>query len=205
MPTSWAAPSIRQWRYDPAAARRLLDAAGFVPGPDGIRRRGDLALRLGLSTGTNKPANERAEVQIQQALRPLGIDVVIKNYPVSYLFAQTGPLYGGTYDMSWSVDTNGPDPDNQALWSGDFIPPHGANTSFYADPVITQTSEAAIRTYDRAKRKALYQREEERIHDLTLAVFIYWENATSAYNSDLHNYRPAQYITDDWNSWEWEI
>ena len=135
VPTSWAAPSIRQWRYDPAAARRLLDAAGFVPGPDGIRRRGDArAARSALSTGTNKPANERAEVQIQQALRPLGIDVAIKNYPVSYLFAQNGPFYGGTYDMSWSVDTNGPDPDNQALWSGDFIPPHGANTLVLRGP-----------------------------------------------------------------------
>jgi peptide/nickel transport system substrate-binding protein len=205
VPTSWAAPSIPQWHYDPAAARRLLDAAGFVAGPDGLRRRGAVALRLALSTGTNKPANERAEVQIQQALRPLGIDVEIKNYAVSYLFAQNGPLYGGTYDMSWSVDTNGPDPDNQPLWSGDFIPPHGANTSYYSDPVITQTSEAAIRTYDRAKRKALYQREEERIHALALAVFFYWENATSAYNSDLHGYRPAQYITDNWNSWEWQI
>jgi len=205
VPTSWAAPTIPQWHYDPAAAGRLLDAAGFVAGPSGLRRRGAVALRVDLSTGTNKPANERAEVQIQQALRPLGIEVAIKNYAVSYLFAQNGPLYGGTYDMSWSVDTNGPDPDNQALWSGDFIPPHGANTSYYSDPVITQTSEAAIRTYDRAKRKALYQREEERIHALALAVFFYWENATSAYNSDLHGYRPAQYITDNWNSWEWQI
>lgn len=205
MPTSWAAPNIPQWRYDVVDAKRLLDEAGFRPGADGVRVRGGVPLRITISTGTNKPANDRAELQIQQQLRPLGIDVTIKNYPVSYLFAQNGPLYGGTYDMSWTVDTNGPDPDNQGNWSGDFIPPHGANTTFYADPVITQTSEAAIRTFDRRKRKALYQREEERIHELALSVFFYWEYSSNAYNSDLRNYKPAQYIADNWNSWEWEI
>jgi peptide/nickel transport system substrate-binding protein len=205
VPTSWAAPAIPQWRYDPQKAKRLLSDAGFVPGPDGIRARGNLPLRITISTGTNRPANSRAEVQIQQALRAVGIDVEIKNYPVSLLFAQDGPLYGGRYDLEWTVDTNGPDPDNQALWSGDFIPPHGANTSFYNDPVITKVSDEALRTYDRAERKRLYQIEEMRIHDLGLAVFFYWEIAANAYNSDLKNYKPAQYITDNWNSWEWEI
>jgi peptide/nickel transport system substrate-binding protein len=205
VPTSWAAPTVPQWRYDPGRAKHLLDAAGFVPGPDGVRVRGDVPLRITISTVTNRPANSRAEVQIQQALRAVGIDVEIKNYPVSLLFAQDGPLYGGRYDLEWTVDTNGPDPDNQAIWSGDFIPPHGANTSFYNDPVITKASAAALRTYDRAERKRLYQLEEMRIHDLGLAVFFYWEIAANAYNSDLKHYKPAQYITDNWNSWEWEI
>lgn len=205
MPASWAAPRIAQWRYDQSDARKLLDDAGFKLVPGDVRVRGGVPLRVTISTGTNNPSNERAELQIQQELHGLGIDVTIKNYPVSYLFAQNGPLYGGTYDLSWTVDTEGPDPDNQANWSGDFIPPHGANTTFYNDPVITAASEAAIRTFDPDKRRMLYQREEERIHDLALAVFFYWENATSAYNSDLRNYRPAQYIADNWNAWEWEI
>jgi peptide/nickel transport system substrate-binding protein len=206
LPASWAAPSIPQWSYDPAAAARLLDAAGFRPGPDGVRVRADgTALHLAVSIGANRPASERAMLFAQQALKPLGIDLTIKLFPVNFLFAQDGPLYGGSYDLAWTTDTLGPDPNNQALWSGDFIPPHGANTSFYADPVLTRVSEAAIRTYDRAKRKQLYQTEQERIHALALAVFFYWERATSAYNSDLRNYKPAAYVADNWNAWEWEI
>ncbi len=99
----------------------------------------------------------------------------------------------------------GPDPDNQANWSGDFIPPNGANTTFLQRPGHHGGQRRGVRTFDPDKRKALYQREEERIHDLVPAVFFYWENATSAYNSDLRNYRPAQYIADNWNAWEWEI
>jgi peptide/nickel transport system substrate-binding protein len=192
-PDSWAAPTIPFFRYDPADATRLMRAAL------GTKR---LALTI---SATNKPGNEQAELQMQQALRPVGIDLDIKNYPASVLFAQDGPLYTGKYDLEWSIDTNAPDPDNQGSWSGDFLPPNGANTSFLRDPTITQTSDAAIRTFDRTRRKALYQREEERIHELVPVVFLYWETRAIAYNDDLKGYVPAEYITDNGNSWEWSI
>jgi len=203
-PDSWAAPDVPFYRYDVADAKRLLDAAGFHPASAGTRTNGATPLALTISA-TNKPGNQEAEVQMQQELRAVGIELTIKNYPASLLFAQNGPLYGGTYDLEWSIDTNAPDPDNQGNWSGDFIPPKGANTSFLRDPVITQTTDAAIRTFDRAKRKALYQREETRIHELVPAVFFYWQTQVAAYNDDLHGYAPAEYITDNWNSWEWSI
>jgi hypothetical protein len=94
-----------------------------VPGADGIRRRNGAPLAIDISTTPAKPANVQAEVQMQQALRAAGIDLRIKNYPASLLFAQDGPLYGGTYDLSLTIDTNAPDPDNEGEWSGAFIPP----------------------------------------------------------------------------------
>jgi peptide/nickel transport system substrate-binding protein len=204
MPGSWAAPDIPLYRHDPADAAALLDAAGFRPGPDGVRAKDGVRLALTLSS-TNKPANEQAEIQMQQDLRAIGIEVAIKNYPASLLFAQNGPLYGGSYDLEWSIETNVPDPDNQMNFSGDFIPPHGSNTSFLNDPVITRLADAALRTFDRPKRKVLYQREEERIHELVPVVFLYWENGYSAYNSDLTGYKPAQFVADNWNAWEWAL
>ncbi len=193
LPTSWAAPQIPLYPHDPAGARKLLATAGRESG-----------LHLTVSA-TNTPGNEQAELQMQQDLRAAGVDLSIKNYPASYLFATDGPLYTGKYDLEWSIDTNAPDPDNQGSWSGDFVPPRGANTSFLKDPVITRVSDAALRTFDRSLRKALYQREEERIHELVPAVFFYWERTVAAYDSHLKNYEPAEYITDNWNSWEWEI
>ncbi len=203
-PDSWAAPNIPLYPYDLTGAKLLLEAAGYRPGPGGTRTDGTTPLRFVISA-TNKPGNEQAEVQMQQELRAAGIELTIKNYPASLLFAQNGPLYGGTYDLEWSIETNGPDPDNQGSWSADFVPPKGANTSFLRDPVITRTSDAAIRTFDRAKRKALYQREEARIHELVPAIFFYWQTQVAAYNDNLHGYAPAEYITDNWNSWEWSI
>jgi peptide/nickel transport system substrate-binding protein len=203
-PDSWAAPDIPLYPYDPTGANRMLERAGWHRSASGVRTKNGESLRFVISA-TNKPGNEEAEVQMQQELAAAGIELTIKNYPASVLFAQDGPLYTGRYDMEWSIDTNGPDPDNQGSWSGDFIPPKGANTSFLRDDTITRTSDEAIRTFDRAKRKALYQQEEMRIHELVPVVFLYWAERVSAYNDDLRGYRPAEYITDNWNAWEWSI
>lgn len=204
-PESWAAPKIPRYPHDPAGARRLLAQAGWTMGRDGVLHKGPLAMRLTISSGTHEQANEEAEVEMQSDLRPLGIALSIRNYPVSLLFAQNGPLYTGKYDLEWSVDTNGPDPDNSGYWNSAYIPPHGANISWLRDPIVDRTSSAALRTFDRARRAALYQREEERIHELVPAVFFYWETAYTAMNPRVRNYVPAAFIGDMWNCWAWRI
>ncbi len=204
-PKSWAAPNIPPYKYDPADAKRLLARAGFTPGADGILRKNGTPLHITINATTATHANEQTEVQIQQDLKAVGIDLAIKNYPTSMMFAQTGPLYTGNYDIEWSISTNGADPDNEAEWSGKFIPPKGANTTWLDDPLINKYAHEAILTYDRAARKALYQKEEERMHALVPSIFVYWENQYNAWNSDLKNYKPAPFIANNWNSWEWEI
>jgi peptide/nickel transport system substrate-binding protein len=204
-PLSWAAPAIAPYAYDPQNARRLLAAAGWTPGSDGVLHKGALAMHLTVSATTGHQENEQSEVLIQSMLRTLGIDLAIRNYPATVLFAQSGPLYTGKYDMEWSIDTNGPDPDNAPIWNAAFIPPNGANTSWLNDPLVNQTSAAAAATFDQATRKALYQREEERIHELVPAVFFSWETGYTALNSDVRNYVPAAFIGDTWNAWQWSI
>jgi peptide/nickel transport system substrate-binding protein len=205
VPTSWAAPHLRPWPYDPAAARRLLDAAGWRVGPGGLRSKDGAPLRFSVSTTPAKQANVQAEIQMQQQLGALGIALEIKNYPSSLLFAHDGPIYSGRFDSEFTIETNGPDPDNEGLWSAKFIPPAGANTGRLNDPLITQTSHAATLTYDRARRRALYAAEEARIHVLVPAVFFYWQNSYAAHNGDLRGWRPATYLSDYWNAWDWRI
>ncbi|MDQ2680922.1 MAG: peptide ABC transporter substrate-binding protein [Candidatus Eremiobacteraeota bacterium] len=204
-PESWAAPTIPRYPYDPAHAKALLAQAGWRMGPDGVLHKEKLAMHLTISTGINGKDNEASEVVIQSQLKPLGIDVQVRNYPTSLLFAQNGPLYTGHYDLEWSLDTNAPDPDNSGSWASAYIPPKGANTSWLRDPIVDKASAEALLTFDRAKRKALYQREEEAIHADVPAVFFYWENSYVAYNTDLKNYSPTSYLSNYWNPWEWEI
>jgi peptide/nickel transport system substrate-binding protein len=205
-PLSWAAPhGITAPKHDLADAARLLDAAGWKRGANGMRSRAGAPLTFSVSTTPSKPANVQAELQMQQDLRGVGIELAIKNYPTSLLFAQTGPIYTGKYDSEFTIETDAPDPDNEGQWSGKFIPPHGGNTSWLNDPVLTQTSHDANLTFDRAVRRALYQRQAERIRALTPAVFLYWQNSYAAVNSDLRNWKPASYISDYWNCWEWSL
>jgi len=204
-PESWAAPSLPPYRYDPADAKRLLAQAGWKSGADSVLRKGTLEMRLTIYATNGHQENTESQVLIQAMLRAVGIDVEIRNYPGSYLFAMDGPLYTGKYDLEWSIETNGPDPDNSGSWNGAFIPPRGANTSWLNDPIVNATSAAAASTFDVAARKRLYQREEERIRELVPAVFFSWRMNYTAMNDDVKNYVPAAYIGDSWNAWEWKI
>ncbi|HEY6485725.1 MAG TPA: peptide ABC transporter substrate-binding protein [Candidatus Cybelea sp.] len=204
-PQSWAAPKLPAYRYDPGDAKRLLEQAGWRPGLDGILVKGPLAMRLTIYATTGHQENTESQVLIQAMLRKIGIEIEVRNYPGSYLFAQNGPLYTGRYDLEWSIETNGPDPDNSGNWAGAFIPPRGANTSWLNDPIVNATSLAAASTFDENARKALYQREEERIRYVVPAVFFSWQTDYTAMNADLKNYVPAAFIGDTWNAWQWTI
>jgi peptide/nickel transport system substrate-binding protein len=204
-PDSWAAPNLPAYRYDLRQARRLLDDAGWHAADGGVRERAGVPLRLTISATLGHQENEESEVLIQSMLRDAGVEVQIRNYPANQMFAQNGPLYRGTYQLEWSIDTNGPDPDNAGSWNGAFIPPNGANTSWLNDPIVNATSAAAERTYDRAARKALYQREEQRLRQLVPAVFFSWERSYTAVNRDVKGYLPAAFIGDTWNAWQWSV
>lgn len=204
-PESWAAPHLPPYRYDVNDAKKLLSGAGWRAGADGVLHKGALAMHLSIYATTGHQENTESQVLIQSMLREVGIDVAVRNYPGSYLFASDGPLYTGKYDLEWSIETNGPDPDNSGSWNGAFIPPRGANTSWLDDPVVNQTSEAAASTFDQATRKALYQREEERLRELVPAVFFSWRANVTAINADVHNYVPAAFIGDSWNAWQWSV
>ncbi len=204
-PQLWAAPALPPYRYDPAGARALLAQAGWRMGAGGVLHKGALAMRLSIVATSGHQQNSQSQLLVQSMLRDVGIDVEVRNFAGSYLFAQNGPLYTGHYDLEWSVDTNGPDPDNSGDWNGAFIPPHGGNTSWLNDPVVNATSLAAASTFDIEKRKALYQREESRIRDVVPAVFFSWETDNTAMNSDLKNYVPAAFLGDAWNAWQWTI
>ncbi|HEX3551387.1 MAG TPA: peptide ABC transporter substrate-binding protein [Candidatus Elarobacter sp.] len=204
-PSSWAAPAIAPYPHDVAGARKLLDEAGWIAGADGIRRKDGAELHFTVSTTPSKESNIQAEVQLQQELKAVGIELEVKNYPGSLLFSHDGPIYTGKYDTEFTIETNGPDPDNEGTWSGRFIPPHGTNASWLDDPLINRTAHEATLTYDHARRKALYQQEESRIHELVPAVFFYWQNSYSGVNDDVRNWKPATYISSFWNCWEWSI
>ncbi|HTX56793.1 MAG TPA: peptide ABC transporter substrate-binding protein [Candidatus Acidoferrales bacterium] len=195
-PGSWAAPKLPPYAYDPQRARSLLAAAGYTQAHP---------LHLGVAATISAKSNEDAELVMQAELRPLGIALSIHNYPASLLFAQDGPLYKGTYDLEWSIDTNAPDPDNAGNWNSAFIPPNGANTSWLRDPLVDRLSAAAAATFDRTTRRRLYQQEEERLRELVPAVFFYWETGYWAIGDHVHGYEPAAYLADTWNAWEWSV
>ena len=204
-PFSWAADDLQPIPYDPGAARRLLNASGWVPGSDGIRVKNGERLALSISSTTDNRPNASAEALISQELKTIGIDLSIKNYAGTILFAPDGPLYGDRYDMSWIINTNGVDPDDLGTYGCDYFPPHGGNTDFYCNRAVDRELIAAQRTYDQGERREHYKKAWRIMLDDVPSVIIYWDRLVHASNRDLKNFKPSPVITNYWNAWEWEI
>ena len=204
-PFSWAANSLKPIPYDPAAAQRLLDADGWRPGPDGIREKAGRRLALTISSAAGNRAAESSETLIAQQLKMIGVELAVKNYAGALLFDEHGPLYAGSYDMAWIVNTEGTDPDNLSEWGCDYTPPRGANTDFYCDPRVDALLRDAERAPDQAQRRRDYERAWRIMLDDVPAVIVYWDKSVTAANTDLRHFSPSPVITDFWNCWEWEI
>ncbi|MEO9263202.1 MAG: peptide ABC transporter substrate-binding protein, partial [Candidatus Baltobacteraceae bacterium] len=97
-------PGLKPLPYDPTQARQLLEAAGWKPGADGIRVKNGQRLSLQFVYGQGSDSGRNASVEIQQMLKPVGIDMQFKSYDYATLFATAqagGILQGGKFDMSF--------------------------------------------------------------------------------------------------------
>ena len=70
-------------RYDPKAAEKLLDDAGWATGPDGIRVKDGKPLVVKLSGISNLVVNKPAYESIQQDLKKIGIDLQLTVVPIA--------------------------------------------------------------------------------------------------------------------------
>jgi peptide/nickel transport system substrate-binding protein len=66
--------SVKFVDYDAAAAEKMLDAAGYVKGADGIRAKGDVRLEFNYAT-TTSAVRKKNQIYIQQNLEDIGIKV----------------------------------------------------------------------------------------------------------------------------------
>src|SRR5262245_58472193 len=88
------APDIAPPAYDPAESARLLDEAGWKPGPDGVRRKGGHKARLELVIR----AQARVEILLAEILRNAYEKVGVELVPVpleAAVYSERGSAGGG--------------------------------------------------------------------------------------------------------------
>ena len=153
-------PTARQYNYDPVAAKKLLDEAGFGTIRNNVRQNaaGDrLSIELGTTAG-NRVRELVAQV-IQSQLRQVNIDVRIKAEPPRIFFeAMNRRTYGGLGMYAWVQRPEGVPrsslhseeiPSAKNGWSGQNYPG-------YANPQMDKALDAAERELDFTKRRALF-------------------------------------------------
>lgn len=154
-PMSWAFDSdVTTFPYDPAAAGRLLDAAGYRdPDGSGPARR----FHLSLKTSTTDAYRQQAAV-IQDDLARVGIAVDIRSYELSTLMADV--LHGDVqmYTLQWVGVT---DPDMlRRVFDSSQTPPAGFNRGHYDNPQVDRLITEATTAADEPTRATAYRAAE---------------------------------------------
>jgi peptide/nickel transport system substrate-binding protein len=206
---SWAHDSrVRAPAYDPAAAARLLNSAGWRLGPDSYRHRSGKLLELTYAYSTNAGDAVRYGPIFQSTMKQLGIAIDVKGYPDAIYYAAKpagGILNNGHFDIAFEGWIGGVDPDDRTLWACDQQPPNGFNTTGLCDPRIDAQENMATTSYDRAVRTAAYHRIQSLLNEDVPVIFLYWELRNDSIRDGLTGYRPAPAVSEFWNSWQWDI
>ena len=205
-PYYWAFDSaLHPEPYDPAQAKALLDADGWHTGPDGVRVRNGTRLAPLLVYGLGSSAVRSIVAQIQQMYRGLGVDLQVKGFDYSTLYAAAqsgGILNGGKFDLAMYAWISGSDPDNSSQWSCGMIPPAGNNVARYCSPAMEAAQRLALSTFDRSVRSHAYATIQALLLRDAPAAFIYYQSLRYAHVSDLQNFAPNG-ISEAWNAQEW--
>jgi len=142
-----------EFRYDPAEAERILDAAGWVKGPDGLRSRNGQTARFTLMY----PAHDSVRKDLAQAFasdaKAIGVEVLLEGLGWEAIEPRMGT------DAVLLGDGSPFDPDLRAysMLHSSYAGNGFNNPGGYNNPQVDAALDAARRTTDQAQRVAAYR------------------------------------------------
>jgi len=129
-------PNVEPFPYDPVAAGKLLDEAGWVRGPDGIRVRDGKRFSFTLITSSASETRRDIATLVQDNLRAIGVEVVVETY--EWVVFVTKFVSKGNFDacvLGWTVP---PDYDLFQVWHSSQSNPDQLNMVAYNNPKVDQ-------------------------------------------------------------------
>jgi peptide/nickel transport system substrate-binding protein len=201
---SWARdPSVKEPAYDPAAADRLLDAAGWRRTGSGARLKNGKPLALTYVQFPESTTGVRVATFVQSELAQRGIALTIKSVSNAQLFlpaSRGGLLARGDYDLAYVPWPMGADPDDSFILTCDGV----ENYMRYCDRDVDRWEEAALQATSQADRKALYGRIQAKIAQDVPIVYLFNPKYIYAYRSALEGFAPNAF-TPTWNAERWRL
>lgn len=213
----WYACDIpRKRTFDPDQAIALLEEAGWVEGPDGIRvAQGALyapdgtRLALQMEGYTNSPSLQRLEEALVEMFRAAGIQVSIQNDDFSIIFGSYedgSPRMVGDYDILIYDDSLSIDPQTLVFneYHSSEMPsdenPIGSNIFRWNNPEVDAAITVAGSTMDIPTRQAAYCRIAELMQEDLPLISLY--RYTDGYGASA---KLTGYQFNMWGSLTWDV
>ncbi|MCI9890064.1 ABC transporter substrate-binding protein [Micrococcales bacterium 31B] len=172
-------------KFDPAAAKAKLDAAGWAAGSDGIRTKAGQRLSLRLLIDADSPQNKAMSDLITGWMKDIGIEIKAESTDGDTLSDRTST---GDYDMYFTGWSENPDPDYQLGINLCSSRPNAqgegpTSQDGFCDPAFDELYAQQHSELDEAKRIEMV-REMQRIHYKAVPSITLWYAQTiEAYNN----------------------
>jgi peptide/nickel transport system substrate-binding protein len=204
-------PPVQNYPYDPAAAKALLDQAGWVDSNgDGTRDKDGVELVLRYGT-TNMEKRQKAQVVIQENLKAVGIGTVLSSLDSTLFFtsyADGGPASTGQIDLQeWSDAPLFPDPDIY-YWLCSEIPsaenPTGTNQFFMCDKELDALIKLEATQVNVNERQQTISKINQIFHDKVYWLGLWQDPDNWAVGPRLQNVKFSP-VNPLYNITEWTI
>jgi len=182
---------------DVGAARRLLDAAGWRPGPDGVRAHDGRRLAFTLTGICDRPGGDVELDLLRRAWQQLGAAVTVGCQPRDALLRNAA---AGAFDMTVYSNEWAPDP---GAWAAVGATGQVANWNRCHDRSLDAALARTGATLDPGRRQVA-ARDVERAwlaYRCTIPLFE-WPDVRQV-SAQLRNFVPAAAAADTWNAVDW--
>lgn len=163
--------NVKKYDYDPEAAIAMLEEAGYVLGPDGIREKDGVKLSFTCTVITGDQRRRPEAEVVQQNLKAVGIDMQIQEAPVATILEQ---LPAGQMDASlfnWTY--GGAEPDARTVLRSDAA----QNWSHYKNPEMDALLDAGVATIVPEERQKIYHDIQALVaEDVPFLYIQFWED-----------------------------
>lgn len=200
-------PNVPRYDFNQEKASALLDAAGWKRGANGMRAKNGTPLSLQLVYGQGSETARQIGVQVQADLRAVGIEMPIKTYTYTMLYATMhdgGILSNGKFDLALWSWVAGADPDDSSQWMCDMTPPNGNNNGHYCNPQFDAAEKVALTNFDRGVRKKAYSTTQKLLAQDAAAAFLFYSRRRYGLSPNLVNFKPNG-PSEGWNAYEWNL
>jgi peptide/nickel transport system substrate-binding protein len=181
---------LKPYPYDPARAARLLAAAGWKKGAGGRLYKNGRPFEFTLITNLGNESRKNTALIIQHQLKKVGITLKIRILEwTTFLKDFINPGRFQACLLGWTVP---PDPDSYNVWHSSSIDKKNRlNFINFRNAEVDRLLVEGRHTLDQAKRKKIYDRFQEILHQEVPYVFLYVPYSLVILNHRFKNIKPA--------------
>lgn len=187
-------------KYDPEAAAKLLDEAGWIDlDGDGIREKNGVKFEFEYLIHNMRDYHQRIADIIKEHVEQVGIKMTIRKLDWSIFVKNVSEQRFDAVRLAWSMSI---DPDPFQIFHSTQSEGNGSNYISFKNEEADRILETARQTFDEQQRWKMYRRFHTIMHKLQPYTFMFNLNSLIFYNNKFHGVK-LYYSSTPYNLNEW--